>query len=337
MIKIENIYKSFDHKNVLTNISLEIPKGSIYGIIGYSGAGKSTLIRIINALERPDSGKVFINNTELYSLDKKKIQNEKKKIGMIFQHFYLLNSKTVFDNVAIALKINKTDKKETEKRVMEILQFVGLENYKNSYPEQLSGGQKQRIGIARALVNNPKILLCDEATSALDPETTKQILELLQKINRELGVTIVLITHQMEVIKNICDRVAVLENGSIIEENNVFNIFAFPKETTTQKFVESILHQDIPDSAYKHLINGRLYKLTFSKGHVDEPVLSNITAETGVNFSILQGVVTEIQEHFFGQLIVKLTSADKQTDTALEKLKTYGVEIQEIKKGGNTL
>ena len=236
MIKIENIYKSFDHKNVLTNISLEIPKGSIYGIIGYSGAGKSTLIRIINALERPDSGKVFINNTELYSPDKKKIQNEKKKIGMIFQHFYLLNSKTVFDNVAIALKINKTDKKETEKRVMEILQFVGLENYKNSYPEQLSGGQKQRIGIARALVNNPKILLCDEATSALDPETTKQILELLQKINRELGVTIVLITHQMEVIKNICDRVAVLENGSIIEENDVFNIFAFPKKTTTQKF-----------------------------------------------------------------------------------------------------
>ena len=187
------------------------------------------------------------------------------------------------------------------------------------------------------MVNNPKILLCDEATSALDPETTKQILELLQKVNRELGITIVLITHQMEVVKNICDRVAVLEDGYIIEENDVFNIFAFPKEATTQKFVESILHQDIPDSAYKHLIDGRLYKLTFSKGHVDEPVLSNITAETGVNFSILQGVVTEIQEHFFGQLIVMLTSADKQTDTALEKLKTYGVEIQEIKKGGNTL
>ena len=337
MIKIENINKSFDHKNVLANVSLEIPKGSIYGIIGCSGAGKSTLVRIINALEKPDSGKVFIDNTDLYSLDEKTIRDEKKKIGMIFQHFYLLNSKTVFDNVAIALKINKAGKNEIESRVMEILKFVGLENYRNNYPEQLSGGQKQRIGIARALVNNPKILLCDEATSALDPETTKQILELLQKVNRELGITIVLITHQMEVVKNICDRVAVLEDGYIIEENDVFNIFAFPKEATTQKFVESILHQDIPDSAYRHLIDGRLYKLTFSKGHVDEPVLSNITAETGVNFSILQGVVTEIQEHFFGQLIVKLSSAGEQTDTALEKLKTYGVEIQEIEKGGKTI
>ena len=337
MIEIKNIYKSFGHKNVLTNISLEIPEGSIYGIIGYSGAGKSTLIRIINALEKPDSGEIFIDNTSLYSLDEKSIRNEKKKIGMIFQHFYLLNSKTVFDNVAIALKINKAEKKETEKRVMEILKFVGLEDYRDSYPEQLSGGQKQRIGIARALVNNPKILLCDEATSALDPETTKQILELLQKVNRELGVTIVLITHQMEVVKNICDRVAVLENGRIIEENNVFNIFAFPKEITTQKFVESILHQDIPDSAYRHLIDGKLYKLTFSKGHVDEPVLSNITAETGVNFSILQGVVTEIQDHFFGQLVVKLSSDGLHTDTALEKLKTYGVEVQEIEKGGNTI
>ncbi|MCP1224443.1 methionine ABC transporter ATP-binding protein [Sebaldella sp. S0638] len=337
MIKIENINKSFDHKNVLANVSLEIPKGSIYGIIGYSGAGKSTLVRIINALEKPDSGKVFIDNTDLYSLDEKTVRDEKKKIGMIFQHFYLLNSKTVFDNVAIALKINKAGKNETESRVMEILKFVGLENYRDNYPEQLSGGQKQRIGIARALVNNPKILLCDEATSALDPETTKQILELLQKVNRELGVTIVLITHQMEVVKNICDRVAVLENGYIIEENDVFNIFAFPKEATTQKFVESILHQDIPDSAYRHLIDGRLYKLTFSKGHVDEPVLSNITAETGVNFSILQGVVTEIQEHFFGQLVVKLSSAGEQTDIALEKLKTYGVEVQEIGKGGNTI
>ena len=337
MIKIENIYKSFGHKNVLTNVSLEIPKGNINNNNSYSGAGKSTLVRIINALEKPDSGKVFIDNTELYSLNEKKLREEKKKIGMIFQHFYLLNSKTVFDNVAIALKINKTKKHETEKRVMEILKFVGLEDYRNNYPEQLSGGQKQRIGIARALINNPKILLCDEATSALDPETTKQILELLQRVNRELGITIVLITHQMEVVKNICDRVAVLENGSIIEENDVFNIFAFPKKITTQKFVESILHQDIPDSAYRHLIDGRLYKLTFSKGHVDEPVLSNITAETGVNFSILQGVVTEIQEHFFGQLVVKLSSSDKRADTALEKLKTYGVEIQEIRKGGNTI
>jgi D-methionine transport system ATP-binding protein len=337
MIQIKNINKSFDHKNVLTNVNLTIPNGCIYGIIGYSGAGKSTLVRIINALEKPDSGKVFINNTDLYSLDDKKIRNEKKKIGMIFQHFYLLNSKTIFDNIAVALKLNKTNKTETERRVMEILKFVGLENHRNSYPEQLSGGQKQRVGIARALVNNPKILLCDEATSALDPETTKQILELLQRVNRELGITIVLITHQMEVVKTICDRVAVLENGHIIEENDVFNIFAFPKEPTTQKFVESILHQEIPDSAYKHLLSGHLYKLTFSKGHVDEPVLSNITAETGVNFSILQGVVTEIQEHFFGQLIVKLSATDKMLGTALEKLKTYGVEIQEIKKGGSKL
>lgn len=334
MINIKNISKSFGEKNVLKNINLNIPKGSIYGIIGYSGAGKSTLIRTINALEKPSSGEIFIENINLYSLNEKKIREEKKKIGMIFQSFCLLNSKTVFDNIAVALKISKLSKQEIKTKVIEILKFVGLENHKNSYPDQLSGGQKQRIGIARALVNNPKILLCDEATSALDPETTKQILELLQKVNKELNITIVLITHQMEVIKSICDRVAVLENGNIIEENDVFNIFAHPQKITTQKFVESILHQDIPESAYKHLIDGNLYKLTFSKGHVDEPVLSNITAETGVNFSILQGVVTEIQNHFFGQLVVKLSVSDDLVNIVLEKLNKYGVEVQEIKKGG---
>lgn len=335
MINIKNISKSFGKKNVLKNINLNIPKGSIYGIIGYSGAGKSTLIRTINALEKPSSGEIFIEDINLYSLNEKKIREEKKKIGMIFQSFCLLNSKTVFDNIAVALKISKLSKHEIKTKVTEILKFVGLENYKDSYPDQLSGGQKQRIGIARALVNNPKILLCDEATSALDPETTKQILELLQKVNKELNITIVLITHQMEVIKSICDRVAVLENGNIIEENDVFNIFAHPKNVTTQKFVESILHQDIPESAYKHLIDGNLYKLTFSKGHVDEPVLSNITAETGVNFSILQGVVTEIQNHFFGQLVVKLSVSDDLVDIVLKKLNKYGVEVQEIKRGGS--
>ena len=333
MIIIENLYKSFGSNTVLNNINLEIERGSIYGIIGYSGAGKSTLIRTLNALEKPTSGKVLIDNIDLYRLSKKGLCAQQKKIGMIFQHFYLLESKTVFDNVAVALKLNGENKKNIEVRVLEILKFVGLEEHRNSYPDTLSGGQKQRIGIARALINNPKILLCDEATSALDPETTKQILELLQKVNKKLGITIVLITHQMEVIKGICDRVAVLEKGEIIEENNVVNIFAHPQNPTTQKFVESTLHQDLPDSVYKHLIDGKLYKLTFGKGHVDEPVLSEITNKTGVNFSILQGVVTEIQNQFFGQLIIKLSTTPELIEQVLVELNKYDVDVEEIKGG----
>ena len=333
MIVIENLCKSFGNNTVLNDINLNIEKGSIYGIIGYSGAGKSTLIRTLNALEKPSSGKILIDNIDLYSLSEKSLRAQQKKIGMIFQHFYLLESKTVFDNIAVVLKLNGENKKNIETKVLEILRFVGLEEHKNSYPDTLSGGQKQRIGIARALVNNPKILLCDEATSALDPETTKQILELLQKVNKELGITIVLITHQMEVIKSICNRVAVLEKGEIIEENDVFNLFAHPKNYTTQKFVESILHQDLPDSVYKHLIDGKLYKLTFSKGHVDEPVLSEITSKTGVSVSILQGVLTEIQNQFFGQLIIKLSAAPELITQVLKELAKYDVDVEEIKGG----
>ncbi len=237
----------------LNHINLTVQKGDIFGVIGFSGAGKSTLIRTVNLLEEPTAGQVLVNGINLTSLSKKQLREEKKKIGMIFQHFNLLNSKTVFENVAMPLELAGTQKTIIESQVSEVLAFVGLEDKANRYIDELSGGQKQRVGIARALVTKPKILLCDEATSALDPQTTKSILELLKRVNIEFSITILMITHEMEVIRDICNRVAVMENGQIIEEGNVLDIFSAPKEDTTKNFVQSVVRDDIPLSIYEQL------------------------------------------------------------------------------------
>ncbi len=240
MITFQGVSKVFRSKEHITKavdqVTLTVNKGDIYGVIGFSGAGKSTLLRLVNLLETPTEGKVIINSQEISSLSQKELRQLRRRIGMIFQNFNLFNSRTVYGNIAYPLKLAGASKQEVKARVTEMLQFVGLEDKADHYPEQLSGGQKQRVGIARALATSPDILICDEATSALDPETTGEILKLLKKVNEELNITIMLITHEMHVIRSICDRVAVMENGTVIEEGSVFELFAHPKTQTTKKF-----------------------------------------------------------------------------------------------------
>lgn len=241
-IRTENLYKSFRTKGnnvqVLKGINLEVQKGDIYGVVGFSGAGKSTLVRCINRLEEPDSGKVFIGETEITALSKRELATKRRKIGMVFQSFNLFDAKTVFENIAYPLELEKAKKKDIQKRVDELLELVGLTEKKHAYPGQLSGGQKQRVGIARALANNPDVLLSDEATSALDPQSTLAILDLLRKINKELGLTIILITHELEVVKYLCNNVAVIEDGIIVEEGEVRNIFLNPNSNTGKVFLK---------------------------------------------------------------------------------------------------
>lgn len=257
MIKFENVSKKFILKknsvHALKNVNLTIEDGTIYGIVGFSGAGKSTLVRMINGLEKPDTGQVTVNEKNLSSLNKKELRELRKKIGMVFQQFNLLGSKTVYENTAMPLVLNKQDKQAIEDRVTELLRFVGLEDKGNSYPDQLSGGQKQRVGIARALATSPDILLCDEATSALDPKTTDSILELLKRINQDLGITIVIITHEMHVIEKVCHRVAVMEKGSIIETGTVQDVFGKPQQEVTKGFVDMIVKEEVPEQILKDL------------------------------------------------------------------------------------
>jgi len=245
MIQIEQLTKIYNvHRRKVVGVdrvSLSIDRGEIFGIIGHSGAGKSTLLRCLNLLERPTSGRIIIDGTDITTLSGVSLRHARLKIGMIFQHFCLIHSKTVFDNIAFALRAAGKTKAEIDARVQELLDMVGLSDKRDAYPSQLSGGQKQRVGIARALANNPSVLLCDEATSALDPATTSSILQLLKRINRELGITIVLITHEMEVIKEVCDRVAVMQDGRIIEIGRVYDLFTRPQQPLTRSFVEHVL------------------------------------------------------------------------------------------------
>ena len=242
MIRFENVSKEFDSEGIsvaaVKDVSLEINKGEVFGIIGFSGAGKSTLVRCINLLERPTKGKVFINEKEITALSESELKEQRKKIGMIFQQFNLFSNRTVYNNVEFPLKRSKLTRRQKQEKVMRLLKLVDLEDKASAYPSQLSGGQKQRVAIARALANDPEILLSDESTSALDPKTTKSILTLLKKLNRELGITIVVITHEMQVIKDICDRVAVMKDGEVVEYGDVFDIFANPTQDITREFVE---------------------------------------------------------------------------------------------------
>ena len=243
MIRFENVSKTFVSGGrtiaAVKNVNLEIEKGKVYGIIGFSGAGKSTLVRCINLLERPTEGRVYVDNVELTGLSEAELRAQRKNIGMIFQQFNLFKSRTVYENVAFPLRKSKLTKVEKEQKIHQLLERVGLTEYKKAYPSQLSGGQKQRVAIARALANDPKVLLSDESTSALDPQTTKSILRLLKKVNEEMGITIVIITHEMQVVKDICDEVAVMEDGRVVEQGSVFEIFASPKQSITKNFVDS--------------------------------------------------------------------------------------------------
>lgn len=339
MIELKHINKSYDgHITALDDINLTIQDGEIFGIIGQSGAGKSTLIRCINMLEPPTSGEVLINGKDMTKLSQKELREERKHIGMIFQHFNLLSSRTVYENVAFPLELAKVPKAEQEKRICSILELVGLTEYRNKYPAQLSGGQKQRVGIARAIVSDPSVLLSDEATSALDPETVKSILQLLKDINKKLGITIIMITHQMEVIKQIADRVAVIENGRIIEESSVVDLFTAPKTETSRKFIGSVISNDIPESLqHMHFTPEKQHpgdltalRLSFRGDVADEPIVANLIRKYNLDVSILYGNIDYIHGVPFGKLIVTMDGSETDISAALSHLKNLPIESEVI-------
>ena len=334
MIRFLDVHKSYrvDGKDIpaLQPFSLDILDGEVFGIIGHSGAGKSTLIRLINLLERPSGGRILIGDTEMTALDEPALRAQRRRIGMIFQHFNLLASQTVADNVAFPLRLaGERDQAAIRARVGELLERVGLTEHANKYPAQLSGGQKQRVGIARALANRPEILLCDEATSALDPQTTASVLELLAEINRELKLTIVLITHEMDVVRRICDRVAVLDAGRIVENGTVADVFLHPRHATTRRFVNEALPEEAA-STQAPIVAGRVLRLTFRGATTLSPVLSRVMRESGVDFNLLAGRIDRIKELPYGQLTLTLEGAN--TDAALAALRAAGIEIEELSR-----
>ena len=340
MITLQDIEKTYRSSNgivpALKGINVTVAQGEIFGIIGTSGAGKSTLIRCINMLERPTKGKVIVDGQELTALSELELREQRKKIGMIFQHFNLLSSRTVYQNIAFPLELANCSKQSIDKEVMHLLDLVGLTDKKDQYPAQLSGGQKQRVGIARALANHPKVLLCDEATSALDPQTTKSILALLKNINREFGLTIVLITHEMQVIKEICDTVAVIEGGLIIEQGTVLDVFTKPKANTTKEFISNIINHNLPDifadlnlSPTPIEDSNLILRLSFLGHSAEEPVISSMIRRFAIDASILHGNIDHIQTTPFGTLIVELSGEPASLEQALSYLQTreLGIEV----------
>lgn len=319
------------------NVSLHVNKGDVYGIVGYSGAGKSTLVRTINLLQRPTSGKVVINKKVITDLSEKELRQARKKIGMIFQHFNLMGSRTIFDNVAFPLKRSKLTKSQISKKVLELLDLVGLGDKADAYPSQLSGGQKQRVAIARALANDPEILLCDEATSALDPKTTSSILELLKKLNKDLGLTIVIITHEMQVVKEICNKVAVMEDGHVIEEGSLLEIFTSPQNQLTKDFINTATHVDQGiDTVLAHptLLNLKendvLAKLSFVGGSTSEPLIAKLNNSFQVQGNILFGNVEILQETPVGTLLLVLSGSTEKIAEAIDYLQSNDVTVSII-------
>jgi D-methionine transport system ATP-binding protein len=315
----------------LDGVSLHVKKGEIFGIIGLSGAGKSTLVRCINMLERPTSGRILVDNVDIGSLKPAQLRKARREIGMIFQHFNLLWSRTVFENVAFPLEIAGLPKNKIRPRVNELLELVGLTDKAHSYPSQLSGGQKQRVGIARALANNPKVLLCDEATSALDPQTTKSILGLLRDINRKFNLTIVIITHEMNVIKEICDTVAVIEEAKIVETGSVIDLFTRPKTPTARRFISTVINAELPPSLVLQQNNngGKLVRIAFLGETAGQPIISNLVTKYGVQANILFGNIDHIQETIFGTLTVQLLGPPEALEKSLDYLRSIdlGVEV----------
>ncbi|UNT63570.1 methionine ABC transporter ATP-binding protein [Acinetobacter towneri] len=336
MIEFKNISKHYQLKGqtlrALDQISLQIPTGSIFGIIGYSGAGKSTLIRLINLLERPNAGQVIIHQKDFTALNARELRQERAHIGMIFQHFNLLQTKTVAANIEMPMKLLGWNKAEREKRLNELLEFIDLKHKKDAYPDELSGGQKQRVGIARALANHPKILLCDEATSALDPQTTKSVLELLKKINREQGITIVMVTHEMDVIESVCDYVAVMEQGKVIETGSTLEIFSQPQHPTTKSFIQTVLQQQLPINILNNLENQNqhsIYCLKFLGKSAQETVIQAVIKQFDISLNILFANMTEIDGAVIGQMFIQLLGDASVIQQALEFLQANGVEVEQ--------
>jgi D-methionine transport system ATP-binding protein len=339
MIQLQGLTQAYGAHEALRGVDLAVAPGEIFGIIGRSGAGKSSLVRTINLLNRPKAGKVIVGGRELTALPEAQLRAARREIGLIFQHFNLLSSRTVAQNVALPLELAGVASEEIRQRVDELLDLVGLAGMRDRYPAQISGGQKQRVGIARALANRPKVLLSDEATSALDPETTRSILGLLKQINREFGLTIVLITHQMQVIKQIADRVAVIDAGRIVEQGPVIDVFTRPRHATTRSLIEEIVPQALPESVLARIRTlmserpaheAQLLRLAFAGDGADRPLLSDIIRQHGIDLSILHGQVDEVQGQPFGSLAVFARGAREKIDAATAHLRGAGVHVEEV-------
>lgn len=340
MIEIRNLSKVYHTSRqditALEDVSLSIKQGEIFGIIGLSGAGKSTLIRCINMLEKPTAGTIEVDGQVITTLNKKELLQARQKIGMIFQHFNLLSSRTVFDNVMFPLEIARIPVKQARQRVNELLEMVGIADKANVYPDQLSGGQKQRVGIARALANDPKLLLSDEATSALDPQTTRSILKLLRDINSEFHLTILLITHDMNVIKQVCDRVAVINESKIVEVGDVLTIFSSPGTPTSQSFINAIVNEETPEEYTYRLIKTHqdqyscLVRVSFIGASAGEPVISSMIKKFNIDANILYGNIDRIKDIPYGNLTLELIGPREAVDQSLSYLKNNGLEIEVI-------
>lgn len=345
MIKLDHItqtYKTPEGREfkALDDVSIEIRPGEIFGIIGRSGAGKSTLVRCINLLNRPSEGTVTVDGKNLTELSEDELRESRRNIGMIFQHFNLLSSRTVYDNVALPLELVGTPKNVIREKVEPLLKLVGLTEHAHKYPSQLSGGQKQRVGIARALTNDPKVLLSDEATSALDPETTVATLALLKRINKELGLTIVMITHEMQVVKQICERVVVMNYGKIVEQGKVVDIFMSPQHETTKALIGNVMARDMPASILDRFRKARenhpnsdavyLLRLAFSGNEVTRPVISECSRRFNIDFNILRGTVDDVQGQTLGSLTVLIEAESSVFIEAVNFLRENGVVVEEI-------
>ncbi|HEY3985516.1 methionine ABC transporter ATP-binding protein [Cedecea sp.] len=337
MIVLSGVSKVFAGKNgditAVDNISLNVERGQVYGIIGYSGAGKSTLIRLLNGLETPSSGSILVAGQDIARAKGEQLRQTRLKVSMVFQHFNLLWSRTVAQNIAFPMQIAGKNKRQITQRVNDLVKLVGLEGRENAYPSQLSGGQKQRVGIARALANNPDVLLCDEATSALDPQTTDAILDLLLDINRQLKLTIVLITHEMHVVRKICQRVAVMENGKIVEEGAVLDVFTHPQQPITQTFVRQVsLHGEANEPFNPQWVkglSGSILKLIFPGGQAQQPVIAEAIQHFNVALNILHGKITQTVDGTFGELYVHFDDVS-QLDNIVQYLNQKRVETEVI-------
>ncbi|MCF6806792.1 methionine ABC transporter ATP-binding protein [Thiotrichales bacterium 19S9-12] len=338
MIEIQNVTKTYQTSKqsqpALKAVNLSINKGEIFGIIGKSGAGKSTLIRTLNLLERPTSGEILIDGINMTRLQQNQLRLQRREIGMIFQHFNLFSSRNVFANIAYPLEIASKNKEEINKRVYQLIDLVGLQSQINHYPDELSGGQKQRVAIARALALNPKVLLCDEATSALDPQTTKQILNLLKKINQTLNITIVLITHEMEVVRDICHRVAIIDDGQIAEYGNVIDVFTTPKTDIAKTLTESTMKLSLPDNFRHKLIRTPkeglmpVLKLTFLGSSTQEPIIATLTQKFDVIANLLQANIDLVQNQAIGISICQLLGEPENITQALEYIHQHNIQTE---------
>ena len=327
MIELKNVSKVFSDGTqeivAVDDVSLHIDEGEIFGIIGYSGAGKSTLVRTLNGLEQPTSGSITVAGKELSHLSGKQLRQSRQKIGMIFQHFNILWSRTVVENIMFPLEIAGVPKKERLERAQELVRLVGLDGREGAYPSELSGGQKQRVGIARALANDPDVLLCDEATSALDPKTTDDVLELLLDINRRLDLTIVIITHEMEVIRKICDRVAVMQGGRVVETGKTTDIFQNPKEKITREFIQQDEDEDIDQllsDFREYFPEGRILRVTYPGNQSRAPIISRVSREFNVDINIIRGSIYTTQNSPVGTLYVQVFGDESDVDRAIDEL-----------------